>query len=271
MESKECFVIMPISNQDGYEADHFNLVYEDIIKVACTRAGYTAIRADDVKQTNLIHKDILQRVLEAPMAICDLSSNNPNVLFELGIRQAFDKPVVLIKDKVTKSIFDIAPLRHTEYLSTHKYRDVLKSQKLIKDALESTEKAVKNNGNINSLISLLSLPNAASLKPEDDSKSSFSYLMLQQMSEMQNDIRNLLLERNNNFTLNDSNDKESLISLIAQLKKLINDGYPKQIIQNNYEDINNKLIEMNDFLSKVEKDKINNELEEIRTFIVSDQ
>lgn len=143
MEEKECFVIMPISDQEGYEPDHFKLVYEDIIKIACNQAGYKAIRADDVKQTNLIHKDILQKILETPMAICDLSSNNPNVLFELGIRQAFDKPVVLIKDKITKSIFDISPLRYTEYNSTHKYRDVLKSQTLIKEAIASTEKAVK--------------------------------------------------------------------------------------------------------------------------------
>lgn len=131
MPEKECFVIMPIADQDGYEPDHFKLVYEDIIKIACNDAGFKPIRADDVKQTNLIHKDILQKILETPIAICDLSSNNPNVLFELGIRQAFDKPVVLIKDKITKSIFDLSPLRYTEYVSTHKYRDVLKSQKLM--------------------------------------------------------------------------------------------------------------------------------------------
>lgn len=33
MPEKECFVIMPIADQDGYEPDHFKLVYEDIIKI----------------------------------------------------------------------------------------------------------------------------------------------------------------------------------------------------------------------------------------------
>lgn len=61
MPEKECFVIMPIADQDGYEPDHFKLVYEDIIKIACNNAGFKPIRADDVKQTNLIHKDILQK------------------------------------------------------------------------------------------------------------------------------------------------------------------------------------------------------------------
>ena len=118
-KSKECFVIMPISDSGEYEKGHFDLIYNDIIKIACHNAGYTAIRADDVKQTNMIHKDILQRILDAPMAICDLSTNNPNVLFELGIRQAFDKPTVLIKDNKTKeeeivSLNDIA-----DYLDMH--------------------------------------------------------------------------------------------------------------------------------------------------------
>ena len=269
MDEKECFVIMPISEQNGYEPEHFNLVYEDIIKVACKNAGYKAIRADDIKQTNLIHKDILQKILETPMAICDLSANNPNVLFELGIRQAFDMPVVLIKDKLTKSIFDISPLRHTEYSITHKYRDVLKSQNIITEALKSTEKAIEDKSNINSLINLLSLPNAAALKPQDDDKNGLNYLILQQISDIQHEIHNLSNNTYTNIVQPDLMDKSSILSLVSQLKKLIKEGYPKQIIQKNYEDITFKLTEMNDFLSKVEKERINKELQEINKYINS--
>jgi len=80
-----CLAIMPISDPEGYEKGHFRDVYEDLIKPACEEAGFQAIRGDEVKETNLIHLDILKKLLEAPMAICDLSSRNPNVLFELGI------------------------------------------------------------------------------------------------------------------------------------------------------------------------------------------
>lgn len=269
MERKECFIIMPISDQEGYEAGHFKLVYEDIIKVACERAGFCPIRADDVKQTNLIHKDILQRLLDTPMAVCDLSSNNPNVLFELGIRQAFDKPVVLIKDKLTKSIFDISPLRCIEYFSTHKYRDVLKSQTLIQDAITSTENAVKDSKNINSLINLLSLPSAAELKPksEMEDKTGINYMLLQQLSDMQNTVQNISNNILSNQFQMEYGNKDSILSLVSQLRKLINDGYPRQIIQNNYDDIRMRLNEMSDFLSKVEKDKINRELQEIKQYI----
>lgn len=73
----ECFVIMPISDPEGYPSGHFARVYEDIFKPAIQAAGYEPKRADDVLETNLIQLDLLRRLLEAPMAICDLSSRNP--------------------------------------------------------------------------------------------------------------------------------------------------------------------------------------------------
>lgn len=58
-ENKDCFVIMPIAECEGYETNHFAHVYNDIIKPAVAKTEYTATRADEVKETNLIHLDIL--------------------------------------------------------------------------------------------------------------------------------------------------------------------------------------------------------------------
>jgi hypothetical protein len=57
----------------------------------------------------VIHLDVIKRLVHSPLVLCDLSARNPNVMFELGIRQAFDKPVVLVQDEKTPQIFDIAP------------------------------------------------------------------------------------------------------------------------------------------------------------------
>ena len=109
----DCFIIMPISDPPGYEAGHFRHVYDDLIKPACKHLNYNPVRADDIAGTSLIHVDILKKIVESPIAICDLSSRNPNVLFELGIRQAFDKPVVLIQEVGTEKIFDIGILKYS--------------------------------------------------------------------------------------------------------------------------------------------------------------
>ena len=42
-ELPECFVIMPISDQVGYDSGHFAKVYEDIFKPACAVAGFFEI------------------------------------------------------------------------------------------------------------------------------------------------------------------------------------------------------------------------------------
>lgn len=107
---KKCFVIMPISDVPDYPPGHFNRVFNHIIVPACKQVGYKAIRADVTSKTNVIIADILKHAVSCDMAICDLSSRNPNVFYELGFRQAFDKKTVLMIDERTERPFDISPM-----------------------------------------------------------------------------------------------------------------------------------------------------------------
>lgn len=197
----ECFVIMPISDQDGYPKGHFRRVYDDIITPAVKESGYVPQRGDDVSQTNLIHLDILNRLLEAPIAVCDLSARNPNVLFELGIRQAFDKPVVLIREKGTPEIFDIGPLRYCEYDREMRYRDVLQAQKDIAAAIVSTKDAEKDSSNVNSIVKLLSINSPASIPKLDRSnKESLSLdILSSQIAELRKVLEMTLKDQRNSM------------------------------------------------------------------------
>lgn len=158
-----CFVIMPISDHPDYEVGHFGRVFEDIFSPACEQAGFRAVLANEVGQTNLIHLDVLQKLLDSPMVLCDLSSRNPNVLFELGVRQAFDKPVALVQDQYTPAIFDIAPLRYTQYRKERQYREVVEDQIKIARAITETKAAFDRNEGVNSIVRLLSLTQPATL------------------------------------------------------------------------------------------------------------
>lgn len=189
-ENNSCFVIMPISECDGYESDHFTHVYENIIKPAIENTEFTPVRADEVKETNFIHLDILRKLVDAPIAVCDLSARNPNVLFELGIRQAFDKPVVLIQEKGTPKIFDIAPLRYLEYSKEMKYHDVLKSQKELTEAINATKAAEGDSGNINSIVKLMALSSPASIPSLD--KTNKEVLALDVVNSQINNLRKMI-------------------------------------------------------------------------------
>ncbi len=146
---------MPISDPPEYDPGHFQRVYDFLIRPACEKAGYRPVRADDVTNTNYIVVDILTKLIDSEMAICDLSGRNPNVLYELGIRQAFNKPVTLIKDSQTEKIFDIQGLRYVEYEHSLRVDSVVDDVKSVARSLAET--AAAEGKEINSLIQLLSI------------------------------------------------------------------------------------------------------------------
>lgn len=192
----ECFVIMPIAEVDGYPANHFRRVYEDVIKPACKISGYKAVRADDGQSSNLIHLEILRKTIESPIAICDLSTRNPNVLFELGVRQAFDRPVVLIQEIGTPKIFDIGPLRYLEYSKDMRYHDVMSTQQQLAEYISETISSSKDAGNVNSIVRLMSLADSAKLPDISGSKEAMSLdLMRSEMHQMRRMVEMALMER----------------------------------------------------------------------------
>ncbi len=153
---------MPISTPKGYDENHFSRVYEHLIKPACEEVGLNTIIANEVQKTNYIIIDILRRIIESDLVICDLSSKNPNVLYEIGIRQAFNLPSVLIKDKQTDRMFDIQGLRTLEYNESLRVDSVVRDRK---NLIESIKETIMNNKNdVNSLIQLLGMPKAEYIK-----------------------------------------------------------------------------------------------------------
>lgn len=167
-QQKRCFVIMPFSDQEGYAPGHFRKVYDQIIKPAVESAGYEAYRVDENSVSDLITTKIFKAILDCDMAVCDLSSRNPNVLYELGIRHAFDKPVVLIKDNKTDRIFDIQGISTVEYRHERLYDEVLEDQKNISEAIISNE----NNSSSYSIINIVKLQKATYDKDYKDINSS---------------------------------------------------------------------------------------------------
>lgn len=135
---KRCFVMMPISDQGDYPQGHFTKVYEQIFKPAIEEAGFKPYRVDENKISDAIMSKIFEAIQNCPMALCDLSNKNPNVLYELGLRQAYDKPVVLVKDDETDRIFDVSGISTVEYNSVRLYENVMLARKRITEAILST-------------------------------------------------------------------------------------------------------------------------------------
>lgn len=149
-EDKRCFVMMPISNQGDYPLGHFDKIYEQIIQPAIKEAGYMPYRVDENKISDAIIDKIFKAVQNCEMAICDLSNRNPNVLYELGLRQAYNRPVVLMQDEKTEKIFDVGGISTIQYRSTRLYDEVIEDREKLKEAILATK-----DGKCNTLVKIV--------------------------------------------------------------------------------------------------------------------
>jgi len=168
-ENKEkiCFVVMPISDQDGYDKGHFKRVYEHLIKPAVIKAGLVPHRADDEFKTNNIVLDIIRKIIESDHVICDLSAKNANVFYELGMRQAFDKSITLIKDNKTPRVFDVSGIRTIDYDENLRIDNVEIKIDEIANSIIQTLAHQNSNSIENSVIKQLSI-NAAQPAPNTE-------------------------------------------------------------------------------------------------------
>lgn len=113
-----CFVLMPFGRKfDGSgHVIEFDSVYDQIIKPAIENADFEPIRADEEKIGGIIHKPMFERLMMCDYAVADLTTANPNVFYELGIRHGV-RPysTVLIFGSGMRLPFDVAPLRAVPY------------------------------------------------------------------------------------------------------------------------------------------------------------
>jgi len=106
---KKCFVIMPFGikkekRPDGTEVEiNFDFVYKDLIKPAVESLGVICDRCDEIIDTGSIHSKMFNGIVDADVAVVDISFINPNVYYELGVRHALNKHVTLVIRKFSNT------------------------------------------------------------------------------------------------------------------------------------------------------------------------
>ncbi|MCK6499076.1 MAG: toll/interleukin-1 receptor domain-containing protein, partial [Nitrospira sp.] len=112
------FVAMPFgvkTDSDGKEID-FNRVYAELIRPALEAAGLDPFRADQEVRAGDIRTDMFQELLLADVVVADLTLDNPNVWYELGVRHALRaRGVVLICGGRVSTAFDLYTDRKLRY------------------------------------------------------------------------------------------------------------------------------------------------------------
>lgn len=137
-----CGIVMPISSIDNCSESHWVDV-KGIITCAIEKAGFEAQLVSEANDSGIIQKRIVQNLYNNDIVVCDVSCKNPNVMFELGMRLAFDKPTIVIMDNMTQYSFDTAPIEHLGYPRDLNYYQILKFQEKLSEKIKGTIEAAK--------------------------------------------------------------------------------------------------------------------------------
>jgi len=105
---KTVFIIMPFG-------DWFDTYHDEIYIKAIGEAGFKSQRLDDENYPVVLVQDMYDMTKKASVVLADLTNNNPNVLYELGLAHALDKPVIIIRDSIENLPFDLRPFRVISY------------------------------------------------------------------------------------------------------------------------------------------------------------
>jgi hypothetical protein len=109
--SKTCFIVSPIGSPDSEQRKHADLVLTALLEPALAELGLNAVRADQIGSPGLITSQVIDHVARAVLVIADLSFANPNVYYEVALRQAVRKPMVQITRASDPLPFDVSQFR----------------------------------------------------------------------------------------------------------------------------------------------------------------
>ncbi len=79
------------------------------------RFNYEVQRSDQIAEPGLITDQVIEAVMNADLAIADLTGANANAFYELAIRHMAQKPVIHVAQKGQKLPFDIKDYRAIFY------------------------------------------------------------------------------------------------------------------------------------------------------------
>lgn len=108
LESNLCFVLME------YKPPYID-IYDTLIKPTVESEGFRCLKANDIYSTEPVIEDIWANINKASLIIADITSNNPNVLYELGICHTIGKHVMMITQKPEDIPFNFRHMRCYPY------------------------------------------------------------------------------------------------------------------------------------------------------------
>lgn len=135
MSDKTCFVVTAIGSPGDATNKHANKVLRNLIKPVCEELGYNVVRVDQESSSGNINDSIISHLKHDHLVIADMTGHNPNAFYELGFREALNRPMIPIIHHGESLPFDVSSNRTIMYslevedidVAKHKLHEMIES------------------------------------------------------------------------------------------------------------------------------------------------
>ncbi len=112
-------------------------IYEGLIKPVVEEEGFRPTKSDDIFSTTAVVEDIWENLNRAALVIAEISTSNPNVMYELGICHTIGKNVMMITQDTTNIPFNFRHLR------CYGYKDDIQGANELRENLRSVLRQIR--------------------------------------------------------------------------------------------------------------------------------
>jgi hypothetical protein len=132
------FILMPFT--ESWSQNVRDVIEQAARSVRQSHPNLTWDRADDFTDTGRITDQIMRAIERSDMIVADVTTSNPNVMFELGYADALAKPIIVLNQQVDTAPFDIKNWRQISY----ELSDLKAARDQLTAFLESTLRAISS-------------------------------------------------------------------------------------------------------------------------------
>lgn len=119
MKKKNCFVIIGFGPKKDYETGRtldLDKTFTKLIEPVFKELNINCFRAKEIRHTGIIDLPMYEWIYKADIVVADISTLNPNAIYELGVRHAL-RPftTIVISEKELKYPFDLNHISISKY------------------------------------------------------------------------------------------------------------------------------------------------------------